>query len=326
MVIPGDAVRLEGPPDRRPRQLHLGARLPTSSALDIAPLSTHASTRPGEDRSSTLHDFNERCATRRLSSNRIHRERRAWRSSSIAAFELGRPVDNATIALTKLDSRVDWPADHRPRRRDSRSSKAIRPGAALWPRRPPRRPTRVANWPPTSPSTTTPPPNSSCWPAISMRPAELLGRPGRAARLRAGTWPAKVAWPTPVATSPVRSRSYERPWPPCRGRTTWRSWATCTRCPAISRRHEQYAHGRVHRVACTATGSGRLRPRVQPVPVRSRMATLTGADARPDGARNRKDIYGYDTYAWALHAAGRDAEALGAMSQAMAWARPTPSC
>jgi tetratricopeptide (TPR) repeat protein len=32
----------------------------------------------------------------------------------------------------------------------------------------------------------------------------------------------------------------------------------------------------------------------------------------------RKDIYGYDAYAWALHANGRDAEALTAIAQAMA--------
>ena len=32
----------------------------------------------------------------------------------------------------------------------------------------------------------------------------------------------------------------------------------------------------------------------------------------------RKDIYGYDAYAWALHANGRDAEALDAIDQAMA--------
>jgi tetratricopeptide (TPR) repeat protein len=38
--------------------------------------------------------------------------------------------------------------------------------------------------------------------------------------------------------------------------------------------------------------------------------------------QTRKDIYGYDTYAWALHAAGRNAEALVAMNQATSLGTP----
>jgi tetratricopeptide (TPR) repeat protein len=38
--------------------------------------------------------------------------------------------------------------------------------------------------------------------------------------------------------------------------------------------------------------------------------------------QTRKDVYGYDTYAWALHAAGRDAEALAAMRQATSLGTP----
>jgi tetratricopeptide (TPR) repeat protein len=44
-----------------------------------------------------------------------------------------------------------------------------------------------------------------------------------------------------------------------------------------------------------------------------------------DELLQRKDIYGYDAYAWALHANGRDAEALDAVSQALTLGTADPT-
>jgi len=40
--------------------------------------------------------------------------------------------------------------------------------------------------------------------------------------------------------------------------------------------------------------------------------------------RTRRDVYGYDLLAWALHQAGRDTEARAAMRQALAWGTRDP--
>jgi len=40
--------------------------------------------------------------------------------------------------------------------------------------------------------------------------------------------------------------------------------------------------------------------------------------------KTRRDVYGYDLLAWALHKAGRDPEARVAMRRALAWGTQDP--
>ena len=62
-----------------------------------------------------------------------------------------------------------------------------------------------------------------------------------------------------------------------------------------------------------------LPPGLEPVPARPRPGGAPRARPRcGDELRTRRDIYGYDLLAWALHKSGRDAEARAPMRQALA--------